>query len=666
VTRALLASLLLIAGLSSACAPAAPPPPAPPPPAVPEPEPAAPDYLLREIPVPGAVQRAVEARTRTDTGEPGPAYWQQEVAYTIDVELDPAASVLRGESRIQYRNNSPDVLEEVVVHLHQNVFAPGVPRNRHVAVTGGVELARVAAGGRELASRAPAQLRAGEPGFAVVGTLMEMRLPEPIPPGGSASFELAWEYEVPPAGTFRTAWEDALGGRAFQVAQWYPQIAVYDDLRGWNRAPYLGDGEFYLEYGSFDVAITLPAGWLVGATGTLENPGEVLTPEARERLAAALGTDAVTRVVTEYDLDGGSATLPSQDGQLTWRFRARDVRDFAFVASDRYVWDATRAIVPDGAGGSRAVPVHALYRPGAPGWEEAARYTQHSLEYLSERAIPYLYPQITTGEGPVFGMEYPMVSFIGKSVDPVALYGVIAHEVAHQWFPMMVGTDEARYAWLDEGIASHWDAIATEAFFPEVDIIGGYIRSYLSLAGTEQEAPMMRHTDLVTPYGSRGVAAYHKPALMHRMLRRELGEDGYWEGMNTLAEEWLLKRPTPWDFFNTFERVSGRDLGWLFHPWTFETAVIDRQIVSVDGAETGDLRVTLRDRGGKPAPATLVAVTAAGERVEKEVGVERWLAEGRTLVLMVEAPGPVAEVLLDPERIYPDITPENNVWRAGD
>jgi hypothetical protein len=523
------------------------------------------------VPVTESYRAALERGTRSPSGAPGPRYWQQSVSYRIVAELDPAAKRLRGSERVVYRNRSPDTLTSIVLNLDQNVFAPGVPRIGFVPITGGVALERVAAGGRALTELPPEQLpvsferRSARAGYAVQGTLARLVPPSPLAPGDSVVLEIAWHFDVPPAPTFRTAWEDALGSRVLQVAQWYPQVAVYDDLHGWDATPYLGDGEFYLEYGDFDVALTLPAGWLVGATGELRNAREVLGDPALARLERARRSDAVVAVVKA----GERSRTRASSGPVTWRFHAEDVRDFAFAASDGYVWDAVRADAGDG----RAVLVSALYRPGAPNWSEAASFGKHAIDFHGRALVPYLYPQVTVTEGPIGGMEYPMLVFISRPSDAPSLYSVITHEVGHEWFPMMVGSDEASYAWMDEGINSFWEALAVEDRYPGEDGFAGDLRSYLSVAGSDREVPLMRHTDLVSPYGARTVAAYTKPAIAMRELRRELGEETFQRAFRTYAREWTLKHPQPWDFFHTFERVSGRDLGAFWRTWFFGTEI---------------------------------------------------------------------------------------------
>lgn len=622
--------------------------------------------LLRSVPVPEPYRAALARRTRSSSGAPGAAYWQQRVSYRIDAELDPASRTLHGRERIVYRNRSPDTLSDIVLNLYQNVFSAGVPRNRAVAITGGITLESVAAEGRTLEAR-PGEIpvtrgdTAAPVGYAVDGTLARIVLPRPLAPGDSASLEIAWRYTVPAAGAFRTAWEDALGGRVFQVAQWYPQIAVYDDLRGWDATPYLGDGEFYLEYGDYEVALTLPAGWLVGATGELRNPEEVLTDPARRRLRQALTADSTVHVVTEADLAAGRVTRRS-GGTLTWRFAASDVRDFAWIASDGYLWDVTRAPV-GGADGDRYVPVHALYRPGAPGWREAARYGRHAVSFFSDLLLPYPYPQLTVSEGPIYGMEYPQLVFIARPEQAEDLYAEIAHEIGHEWFPMLVGQDEARYAWMDEGFTTFHEDTARAVFYPGSDPWSGDRDRYLRVAGSEREVPLMRHTDLVDPYGARTVAAYSKPGTLLRSLRAVVGDSVFTAAMRTYAREWRLKHPTPWDFFATVERVSGRDLDWFWYPWWWETGTLDQAIASVEQPDSQTVTITVVDLGEIPVPTRLVVTAENGATTGAEVPIEVWTTDRRReATLSLPVLGRVVRVEIDPEQVYPDVDRENNIW----
>jgi hypothetical protein len=657
-----LPTALMAAVAAAACAPAvriAPPVPA----ALTE----APDTVgprnLRPVPVPASYRAAQEKGTRSATGRPGARYWQNRVRYRIEAELDPATARLRGTERVVLHNRSPERLDSLLLNLYPNVFTGGVPRNRTIPFnTSGITLERVAVQGTEMADRTGQP--AGQKGYRVRGTLGWVNLPRPVAPGDSVVMEVAWHLDVPPKGGFRTGWEDALGGRVLQVAQWYPQVAVFDDVHGWDATPYLGDGEFYLEYGDFDVALTLPANHLVGATGTLQNPDEVLTPETRRRLAAAVAADAPQPVVTEADLAARRATLPGRGGKVTWRFRAEDVRDFGFATSGRYVWDAVGAVVPGEDGTPRRVAVHSLYRPGAPGWAlDAARYGEHTIEYLSRKLVPYRYPQVTVSEGPIFGMEYPMLVFIARPERAEDLQAVIAHEEAHQWFPMMVGQNEAAYAWMDEGFTQHHEDLAHKDFYPRSDPFADSRASYLRVAGTEAEVPLMRHTDLVSPYGARTVAAYTKPAAVLRALRGVVGDSVVDDAMRTYAREWMGKHPYPWDFFATVERVAGRNLGWFFYPWWFETGVLDQAVGEVrqDG-ET--LHVTVHDLGQNPMPALVAVTVEGGATILAEVPVESWFTGVRTAEVSVPVSGRVTRVEIDPAQLFPDANRSNNVWTA--
>ena len=636
-------------------------------------EPDTPPRWLRPVPVPAWYRAALSRRTRSASGAPGPRYWQQAVSYRIEARLDPATARVTGSERIVYRNRSPRALGRILLNLYPNLYAPGSPRNRAVVPTGGVALERVAAQGVRLDS-VPAWHLEGvvrpapgddtPAGWLVDATLAWIVLPHPVPPGDSAVLEVAWHHTVPRAPGFRTVWSDGAAGRVFQVAQWYPQVAVLDDLNGWDATPYLGDGEFYLEYGDFDVAVTLPAGWIVGATGTLANPGEVLSPQTRERLARAAGADAPVRVVDAADLAAGRATLRPPGGSLTWRFRASGVRDFAFSASDRYLWDAATATLPAADGRpARRVAVHALHRAGVAGWDDGAPLARRALEFYAAALVPYPWPQLTVAEGPLSGgMEYPQLVFAGGFDPDRGLFALLAHEIAHQWFPMLVGADEGAWAWMDEGLATWMQAQARADFAPGGDAWGFDRRYYAAVAGGDLEVPLMRHTDLVSPYGVRYVAAYSKPALLLRALQGVVGDSVLRAALRVYAREWSFRHPTPWDFFATVQRVSGRELGWFFSPGWFDTVTLDQAVDSVEALSGGRVRVTVRDRGGIPAPAWVRVTDARGDTARAEVPVDAWLAGRRTAQVTVRLGAPPTRVEIDPAQWLPDARRADNVW----
>jgi hypothetical protein len=605
---------------------------------------------------------AVRAGTRSQTGAPGPRYWQQRVRYSIQASLDPESRRVTGTERIVYHNRSPNELRQVVFNLYQNLFTEEFTGKNSPLNTGGLTLTRFNFNGTAVGPLTQQQYEANQRenrpsvGYLTTGTLSRVRLPSPIAAGDSAVFEVEWNYRVPPSNAPRTGFEDALGGRVFQVAQWYPQIAVYDDVVGLDVTPYREQGEFYLEYGDFDVALTLPAGWTVGGTGELVNAEQILRPEVRQRLAAASASDETVTVLPRSEWGTTGATTNGDNGSVTWRFTARDVRDFAWAASNRYQWDARRAQV-----GGRTVMVNTLYRPGAPSWDESARFGEHSTEYHSQALVPYAYPQITVSEGPIYGMEYPMIVFIGRPTARRELYQVIAHEIGHEWFPMMVGQDEAAYAWMDEGFTTYDESRAVANMFPDFDPWEEPRTTYLSVAGDKGEAPLMRHIDLVfgPPFV---VSAYYKPGTLLRSLQRILGDSVMAEGMRTYSRDWQFKHPYPWDFFNTMERVSGRDLDWFFYPFWYRTVTLDQSIGQVRTTAEG-VQVTVRDVGQVPAPTDIVVTTSGGQHVTQTIPIERWLNPGtRSVTVTVPVTGTVTRVELDPEEYFPDANRRNNVW----
>ncbi|HUF31398.1 MAG TPA: M1 family metallopeptidase, partial [Gemmatimonadaceae bacterium] len=551
---------------------------------------------------------AVANGTRTRTGRPGPGYWQQYARYRLEATLDPASARLEGRGTIRYLNNSPDTLRIVYLHLHNNLFAPSAMRNEVVPVVGGVDLHRVAVNGRALTPLAP---DGRGPGFAVSSTILAVTLDRPLLPNDSIGMELEWALTVPPDGAPRGGTD----GEVFYVAYWYPQMAVYDDVsRRWQTDPYMGNAEFYMGFADYDVALTVPAGWLVGATGTLQNPADVLTPMVRARLdSAGRGTDIV-RIVRDEDRGVGRATLRGTDGRLTWRFSATNVRDFAFGTSETYLWDATMAQAGDATADGRpdSARIHTFYRPErrAWAWGNSARYTQHSVDFLSRYLWPYPYPHMTAIDGPTScgGMEYPMMTCIGGQRDTMTLYSVTVHEVGHMWFPMQVGSDEKRYAWMDEGLTRFNQGLAMQEFFPGYDRESITRDNYLALArqgsaseaGSVGEVELMRHGDLY-PIGTPafGIATYDKMATNLMSLRAILGEELFLRAYREYGRRWINRHPAPYDLWNTFNEVAGRDLSWFWRTWFFETWTLDQALASARRVGS-ELEIVIEDRGLAP------------------------------------------------------------------
>ncbi|HJR52347.1 MAG TPA: M1 family metallopeptidase [Gemmatimonadota bacterium] len=632
------------------------------------PPPSAAEALERPIPypldIPSSYRRAVENETRSERGVPGPRYWQQWADYDVAVRLDAAGRRLDGTTSIAYQNRSPDTLGLLVVQLIQNLHAPGAARSGEEEVTGGIALERVVVDGTEIV----AVEGDGEgPGYQVSSTRMLIRPPRPVLPGGSVELAFDFGFAIPQQGASgRMGYS---GEELFYLAYFYPQMAAYDDVAGWDVDRFTGQAEFYADFGRYDVTIDVPAGWLVEGTGVLVNPGETLAADVRARLDAAAASDSVSRVLSSGDFDG-DVTHPGRSGRLEWHFVADSVHDVAYSVTRHTNWDVTRTPVGDldGDGAVDHARIGAIWRDSAPRWAHAARYAAHSIAHHSEfTGLSYPWPHMTAVEGGGIiggGMEFPMMTLIGDYNErgDTALYAVTAHELAHMWVPMIVANNERRYAWMDEGTTTFNENAAKTDFYPGRDWDIPDQESYLEVALADLEGSMMTFSDFHAPGPAYGIASYDKPATLLAALRAMLGEDTFLRAYREFFDRWAFKHPYPWDFFRTFEDVSGRELDWFWRSWYYETWILDQAIgeVRVDGDRS---TVFIEDRGLVPMPVPLTIRCRDGETIERTVPVDPWLAGRRRTSIEVECA--VESVAIDPARDYPDADRSNNSWEEG-
>jgi hypothetical protein len=612
--------------------------------------------------IPNAFYRAYSNGTRTFSGKPGSNYWQQYASYDMDVTLDPEQKTVTGSSTITYYNHSPDTLGQLFLELSQNVHKEGVVRNETAEVTGGVNLKSMVYEGDTL----KVIRRYGERGYYVDGTIMTILPEQPLMPGDSVSMNIEWDFKVP---------QEGAGGRMgysednlFYIAYWYPQMRVYDDVQGWFTEPFRINAEFYHGFADYDVRITAPDQWVVTSTGQLENGKEVLAPDIYDRLMKAYAGDEVVNVVGERDF--GNVTRTDGDSTVTWHYTAEKIRDFAFSVTKESVWDATRAPVgdPDDDGSTDYADINALYRTDAPLWKNAAEFARHSTSFLSEyTGIDYPWPHMTAVEGGGIiggGMEFPMMTIIGayKGRAAQSLYAVIAHEIAHMWVPMQVSTNERRYSWMDEGTTTFNENLAKLDYYPEgPDFEIQDFQSYLQIAGTDYEGEIMRWSDYHYNGLAYSRASYSKPASMLVTLRGLLGKEVFEEAYRTFLKDWEYKHPYPWDLFNTFEDVSGRDLDWFWRSWYYETWTLDHAVTDVTESENGT-RIIIQDLGLSPMPAHVEITLQDGSVINKKVDVDTWLSGATAAILVIEESSPVQKVEIDPEYLFPDVDRSNNIW----
>jgi hypothetical protein len=631
--------------------------------------------IRHDIPLTNSIRRAYAAGTRDSTGTPGASYWQLEANYSIDARLDPDAGTVTGSETIEIENHSPDALDRVVLRLYQNVFRPDAQRSRTLNdVTDGMVVTSITVDGVPVnldyvhPQRRRWEPEVPQPGFHYVDgigtTVAEVRLSDSIPAGSTVEVEVDWSFKVPLAEGGRGLRMGAWGDSLFQVAQWYPQVAKYDDLRGWSTEPYLGNSEFYNNYGSFDVRIDAPAGWVVGATGVLQNPDEVLSAQTRERLAATAGSDATHTIVGPEDFGPGTATAAGD--RLVWHFTADYVNDFAWASSDQYVWEATTVQIP----GRDRIPFQWMYLQGnASDYEGANWLGRHALQFYSKLWFPYAFPQLTMVDGPDTGMEYPM--FIMSAT------GAEDHEIGHEWWPMMVGTNETWYGFMDEGFNGYMGTLsraAREGTAPELDGDG---QSYGETSGDETEGPLMWNANYGGP--QYRFQAYSKAPLMLSMLGGVVGDEEVWSAMAGYAQAWQFKHPSPWDYMFYMNEALGQDLGWFWYYWLFTTESVDGSIAAVatSGSTTA---VTVRQDGQMPSPVVLevklrpnadVPDWPEAERTDDRTfvvtyPVDVWFGGSKTFEADLPVwSGAIESITLDPRGRFPDRDPSDNSWTEG-
>ena len=587
---------------------------------------------------------------RAADGRPGPDYWQQRADYTIQATLDPASQTLSGSETVRYTNHSPHVLSFLWLFLEQNICDPASVTSQLnqpplvfgdvsfdfscLGFAGGLTLEQVRSGGKTL-------------DHTVYGTTMRVELAAPLAPGQSVALELGWRFPIPEMGAGRMGRD----GTLYEMAWWYPRVAVYDDVRGWNHDPYIGSGEFYLEYGRFEVSLTLPAEYVVAATGVLQNPTDVLTQAQRERLARAVRSAEPVAVIPAGEA-GTPQTRPTRGGTRTWRFVADSVRDFAFAAAPNFQWDAV---------GWDGILIQTLYRPGAAGWDESIRMAEHAIRHFSERFYRYPYPHATTIEGPIAGMEYPMLTFVAGT-DRENLHFTLMHELGHEWYPMLVGSNERLYPWMDEGFNMFADIGATEDYFRGTPYGDTYARKPLEVY-PEHAVPGQEQPLITRPVESRDLwwTAYTKPSLMLHLLRTEvLGAERFDRAFRAYTAAWAYKHPTPADFFRVMRNESGMDLDWFWRGWIYTTARLDQAVDSVTtGAE--DATIHLVNRGAMVMPAELAITFADGTTATVRLPVEMWNLGSRFGYRVPGGHRPTA-VVVDPRAALPDVDRANNRW----
>lgn len=630
--------------------------------------------IRRDVPMPRSYRRALAAGTRNFTGKPGPNYWQLETDFKIDARLDRETQKIFGKEVITIHNNSPEELFRIVLRLDHNIFRERNQRGSSVPaeLTDGMVVTRLAIdgedipltgnrrGGRRFGGRNRQRTNSVS---GLTQTIATIFLKNPIASRAKANLEIDWNTKLPGGNGGRghrmtQRWDDTL----FQPTQWFPRLAKHDDMRGWATSPYLGPAEFYNNFGRFDVRLDVPAGWIVTATGVLQNPEEVLTKTARERLSHVLESDDEITIVGPKEVGPGKSTAAGD--RLVWHFVADKVNDFAWATAQNYVWKATRATIP----GKGPIPIHMVFLPERSNrFARAGRITRHALEFYSKLWAPYPFPQLTLQDGPSAGMEYPMVINSNQ--------GAADHEAAHQWWPMMVGTNETMYGWMDEGFNTYMNILSAADNRGRKASLDGRGASYGQRSGNEDEPSMMWTANYAG--NQYGFQTYAKAPLMLSMLGGMVGDEAVQKAMSKYTHAWAFKHPSPWDYVFFMSNELGIDLGWFWYYWLWTTESCDGSIQAVKDGENATT-VTVHQAGQMPSPVVLhiefeepdaqrEAMTNAVPQDDGSVivtwPVDVWFDGSRTFeAKLAYATSDIKKITLDPGGRFPDANKGDNVW----
>ncbi|NUY82290.1 M1 family metallopeptidase [Flavobacterium sp. MAH-1] len=608
---------------------------------------------------------------RSASGQPGPKYWQNRADYKLSATLNDQSGEITGSETLTYTNNSPDALAFLWMHVDQNLFAKDSRGNAVIPPTGSRNGARgqVFEGGHKIKSvKLVTEDKSGKSEkdvkFTITDTRMQVVLPSNLKPGSKITLKIDFSFVSPVYGSDRMGIQETKNGKIFEVAQWFPRMCVYDDVRGWNTTPYLGAGEFYLEYGDFDVNITAPAKHIVVCSGELLNANEVYTADQVKRWNQAKTSDKTVSIRSAAEVTSANSR-PSGKTNLTWHYAIKNARDVAWASSASFIIDAARINLPSGKK-SLAISAYPEESDGQKAWARSTEYVKACIEHYSQKWFEFPYPAATNVAGVVGGMEYPGIVFCEYTAKEDGLWGVTDHEFGHTWFPMIVGSNERWFGWMDEGFNTFINGLSTAAFNN-----GEYKRpdtpvSQLALT-TQTMEPIMTAPDNMKE-SSIGFILYFKPAAGLKMLRDEiLGPERFDYAFRTYVERWAFKHPQPEDFFHTMENVAGEDLSWFWRGWYLNKWQMDQSVSKVMYVKNDPAKgafITIDNLGQMPAPVVMDIKYKSGSTERLKLPVEVW-ERNTSWTFKQKSTSEIETITLNPAGTLPDINAENNVWTAG-
>jgi hypothetical protein len=608
---------------------------------------------------------------RSASGEPGPKYWQNRTDYKINCTLDTTKHSISGDVELTYTNNSPDNLKFLWLQLDQNIYKIDSRGSATTTETGG----RYANGGfteGDVIKSISIDYNGKKftPNFIVNDTRMQVWLQDALKSsGGKLKLSIQFEFTVPEYGTDRMGRLNTKNGWVYTIGQWFPRMCVYDDIQGWNVLPYVGAGEFYLEYGDIEYSVTTPSNIVVGGSGELLNPQECFTPDQLKKYNDAKNSDKTIVIRSDKDITDKNAQLKKP--ATTWKFKMQNTRDVAWAASKAFILDAARINLPSGkkALAMSVYPIESTKDRRGNDWRRSTEMVKGSIEHYSSKWFEYPYPAAINVAGIVSGMEYPGIVFCHYLATDIGLWGVTDHEFGHTWFPMIVGSNERKYAWMDEGFNQYINIFSTNAFNKGEFRTLNDITSTFTVKSTfgEQTDGLNTVPDAVRE-SSLGNTAYFKPVMMLTVLREVvLGPERFDAAFREYINRWAYKHPTPWDFFHTMENAGGEDLGWFFRGWVLNNWKIDQSVKDVkyiDNIPTKGAEITLENLEKMPMPVTVLIRETNGKEFKVDLPVEIW-QRGSEWKFAVPTTSEIKEVILDPDKKLPDWNRDNNRFKKA-
>lgn len=612
--------------------------------------------------------------TRSVSGQPGAKYWQNRADYKLTAVLNDQKNEIIGTEVLTYTNNSPDKISFLWMNVDQNLFKEG-SRGKSTISSSGIlvgDKGQIFDGGHKIKSvrvisNANGKSIEKEAKFEIIDTRMQVFLPQELQAnGGKVTLKIDFSFISPNFGSNRMGVHETQNGKIFSMAQWYPRMCVYDDVKGWNSLPYLGAGEFYLEYGDFDVAVTAPSNHIVVCSGELMNPAEVYTTEQQKRWKLAAQSDKAVTIRSAEEVTNANSR-PSGT-TLTWRFKMKNARDVSWSSSASFIVDASKINLPSGKK-SLAISAYPVESAGQEAWGRATEYTKYSVENYSKRWLEYPYPAaVNVASGSAGGMEYPGIVFCDWKYMGEDLWRVTDHEFGHTWFPMIVGSNEREFAWMDEGLNTFINSLSSS------DFNNGEYK--IKPRNMHRGANFLTNPDLepvmTTPDGMKeqnlDVLAYEKPSLGLVMLREQvLGKERFDRAFRVYIERWAFKHPTPDDFFRTMENVTGEDLNWFWRGWFINNWRLDQGVTKIkyikNNPKNGAL-VSIENLEKMAMPVVLEVKTKSGAVTRVQLPVEVW-QRNTDWKFKLNTTEEIATITIDPDRAFPDVNPSNNVWEDG-